>query len=120
LLPDGRVLVAGGLGADPYSTAELYDPATETWTETGDMHSGRYDHAAMLMPNGQVMIVGGSSISGYATMPMEFYDPASGTWTSASGLNPPRTLFTVTMLPNGKVLVAGGVDNVESLNSTET
>ena len=44
LLPNGRVLVAGGYGPDgttAISSAELYDPDTGTWTNTGSLNSAR-------------------------------------------------------------------------------
>src|SRR5438552_1737434 len=63
LLPNGQVLVAGGIGAD-YSTglasAELYDPATGLWTETDSMNTGRALYTATLLPSGQVLVAGGT------------------------------------------------------------
>jgi len=64
LLPNGKVLIAGGYtGTFPYSTAtaELFDPATGTWTTTGALNTDRYAHAASLLPNGKVLIVGGAN-----------------------------------------------------------
>ncbi len=64
LLPNGQVLVAGG---NPQfnrrgltrATAELYDPSTGRWTLTGSMHEAREGHAAVLLANGQVLVLGG-------------------------------------------------------------
>src|SRR5438876_8953796 len=61
LLPNGKVLVAGGedLGAGVAATsAELYD-STENWNETGNLKTGRYLHTATLLTNGKVVIAGG-------------------------------------------------------------
>ena len=69
LLPDGRVLVAGGfditeppgIGGSPeiVATAELYDPSSGTWSATGSMSTSRRDHTATLLPDGTVLVVGG-------------------------------------------------------------
>lgn len=74
-LPDGMVLVAGGGAGSPEfrtSSAELYDPVTNTWFPTGAMDIGRERHTATLLPNGRVLIVGGDETS-TAT---QIYDPA--------------------------------------------
>ena len=57
LLPDGRVLVAGGTGAR--KTAEIYDPETNSWSPTDDMEYGRYRHKAVILDDGRVLIVAG-------------------------------------------------------------
>jgi hypothetical protein len=45
LLPNGKVLVAGGYGTNgALATAELYDPATGLWTLTGSLNTARNDH----------------------------------------------------------------------------
>jgi len=51
LLPGGKVLVAGGYGGlvNLVSSAELYDPATGTWSATGSMATARYGHTATLL-----------------------------------------------------------------------
>src|SRR5690349_2912572 len=65
LLPSGKVLVAGGLGgARPYwaiASAELYDPATNSWSSAGSMATARGSHTATLLPSGKVLVAGGSS-----------------------------------------------------------
>src|SRR5436190_7951827 len=60
LLPNGKVLVTGGYdGNNAFATAELYDPATGTWTPTGSLTVARFRHKATLLPNGQVLVSGG-------------------------------------------------------------
>jgi N-acetylneuraminic acid mutarotase len=119
LLPNGKVLVAGGdTGGDNVSlgitNAELYDPATGTWTVTGAMNVSRTAHAATLLPNGKVLVTGGANengdFAGYAST--ELFDPAAGTWTLTGTMNVARKSHTATLLPNGKVLVAGGYDEI--------
>jgi hypothetical protein len=56
LLQDGRVLVAGG------GTGDVYSPATGTWTATGPMVYPYASAAAALLPNGQVLYVGGRKV----------------------------------------------------------
>ncbi|MGA7273695.1 MAG: kelch repeat-containing protein, partial [Candidatus Udaeobacter sp.] len=108
LLPNGQVLVAGGEGTSGYlSSAELYDPASGTWTATGSLTTARDLHTATLLPNGQVLVAGGIGTS-VDLSSAELYDPASGTWTATGSLTTARFEHTATLLPNGKVLVAGG------------
>jgi hypothetical protein len=118
LLPNGKVLVAAGYHEDfgyggfSLSTAELYDPASGTWTVTGSLSTARRNHTATLLPNGKVLVAGGTidNISHYEILASaELYDPASGAWTSTGSLATARDAHTATLLPNGKVLVAGGI-----------
>jgi Kelch motif len=61
LLPNGEVLVAGGYNSSStyLSSAELYNPATGTWTATAPMNYARNNFTATLLPNGEVLVVGG-------------------------------------------------------------
>ena len=64
LLPNGKVLIAGGgydVNVQSFNSAELYDPATGTWTMTDVMNSTRYSHTATLLPNGKVLVTGGGN-----------------------------------------------------------
>src|SRR5262249_50283735 len=108
LLPNGQVLVAGGLDGSGavLASAELYDPSTGTWTATGSLATGRFLHTATLLPNGKVLVAGGQAPSSTASATL--YDPASGTWTATGSLSVARAGHTATLLSNGKVLVAGG------------
>jgi N-acetylneuraminic acid mutarotase len=112
LLPNGKVLVAGGTSqTDPTdvmtASAELYDPVAGTWTSTGSLITARSGHTATLLPNGLVLVAGGES--GVNTLASaELYDPVAGTWSSTGSLASPRFGHTATLLQNGSVLVAGG------------
>jgi Galactose oxidase, central domain/Kelch motif len=109
LLPNGKVLVAGGR-AWPFGDvpgSELYDPANRTWTSTGSLQQARNSHTATLLPNGKVLVAGGR-VDLFEVATAELYDPASGSWTPTGGLNSGRFSHTATLLPNGKVLIAGG------------
>lgn len=124
LLPDGKVLVAGGCttqtggcgptgGASATETAELFDPATGTWTRTGDMRTGHALHTATVLKQsncgthcGQVLVVGGVN-SGSAMNIVEFYDPGAKSWSLTRTVQTPRFLHTAALLNDGHVFVVG-------------
>ncbi len=123
-LPDGRVLIAGGgpVGADfrrSLIEAELYDPATGTFTATGDMTRARSWHTATLLNSGKVLIAGGFQTEGATSA--ELYDPATGTFTATgSMLTADYSLFrTAALLSNGKVLIPHGKSDDDDPARTE-
>ncbi len=108
LLPSGLVLVAGGTGGGSLSSAELYNPATGSWSATGSMSTARQVHTATLLPSGVVLVAGGVMSGGGRTSSVEVYNPTTGNWSSDASLIVARDSSTATLLPNGKVLVAAG------------
>lgn len=124
VLPNGKVLVAGGATSERFlgvtSSAELYDPGTGTWTRTGSMNQARQGATATVLPNGKVLVAGGSTfINSDAVTGAELYDPNTGTWSQTGSMNVRRAQHTATFLAaNGKVLVAGGGDGWKFYTNT--
>lgn len=109
LLANGKVLVTGGRNERLYlKTAELYDPATNSWSSAGSMAVPRESHTATLLPSGKVLVAGGFNDGTGDLNSAELYDPATNTWSGAGSLITPRDDHTATLLGDGKVLVAGG------------
>jgi hypothetical protein len=113
LLPDGRVLVAGGDAYDASgrptatATAEIYDPDPfpGTWTATaGDMEIPRSGHQATLLADGRVLMTGGST-----SRVVEVFDPATNLFSRTKGrLGATRWRHGAALLPTGRVLIEGG------------
>jgi hypothetical protein len=116
LLPDGKVLIAGGFQnrlRTPAASAELYDPSTGAFTPTGNMTVPRAGHSATLLADGKVLIAGGAPDNDHvgksALASAELYDPSTGTFTVTGNMTVAREFYhTATLLNNGKVLIAGG------------
>lgn len=111
----GKILVVGG-GDPPTATAETIDlnSATPVWQKTGSMHFARRQHNAVVLPDGKVLIVGGSSGSGFdnstaKVLASEMWDPATGQFTVMASIAKYRGYHsTALLLPDGRVLSAGG------------
>jgi Galactose oxidase, central domain len=118
LLRDGRVLLAGGLtccqepNPSPQffaDTAEVYDPASDTFTATGTLGAARGLHAAALLPDGRVLLTGGDGNDpGHPPLSTEIYDPATGQFSPAGDLQAARDSHAAVALTDGRVLVIGG------------
>jgi len=121
LLPDGRVLIAGGMGRnqDFYRSAELFDPATGKFSATGEMQIVRVGNVAVLLRSGKVLIAGGWIGHG-VTDEAELYDPATGRFTTIAHMTTKRGRPEATLLRDGNVLVTGGGGDTDSGGSTIT
>ena len=98
LLQDGRVLVAGGDiinfkgPSDGYSlhatsAAEIYDPATGTFSETGAMTAARAWHVAVLLQDGRVLLVGIDYWQCECIPTADLYDPVTGKFTTTGHMS---------------------------------
>jgi hypothetical protein len=118
LLQNGMVLIAAGAGAtnplEPLASAELYDPATGTFTPTGSLNDAHRQTTATLLDNGTVLISGGITTN-VTLASAELYDPVTGTFTLTGSLNIARNYHTATLLNNGMVLIAGGENVNDSM-----
>lgn len=113
LLPDGKVLIAGGMrrNQDFYKSAELYDPATGGFQATGEMTFSRVGQTATLLQSGKVLIAGGW-IGHRCTDSAELYDPLIGKFTTlVAKMTSRRGDARATVLTNGDVLITGGADH---------
>ena len=129
LLDDGRVLAAGGRGdnaADTtdtihdyaVATADVYDPATDRWSSTGDMNSPRSTHTAVLLADGMVLAVGGGNDKQHTLASAEVYDPVAGIWSLVSKMDDGRQFHAMAILDNGHVIVVGGANGAfETISS---
>lgn len=130
LLPDGRVLIAGGIeaggrsgsrlagegcyndGGFHFTGAQLWLPSTGLWSNaSGCIITPRFGHTATLLFNGTLLIGGGrnsASPPGYFNA-AEAFDPGAAKWTSVGGLARGRAFHVASLLSGGRVLAAGGI-----------
>ncbi len=110
MLPGGKVLIAGGYGegTTTLSSAELFDPSTNTFAPTGPLAAARADHVAVPLANGRVLIAGGLGPDWTFLSSAELYDTATGRFSPTGGMTVARESHTAVRLQDGRVLVAGG------------
>ena len=118
LLSDGRVVITGGVGltsdgAVPRLPAaiEVFDPATEQFSVLGSLATPRFEHAALALPDGRILVAGGltsGARDATATRGAEYIDTRSGVVSSAGSMVVARAAFTLTPLAGGRVLAIGG------------
>jgi hypothetical protein len=114
---DGKVLVVAGgpTGKPPTNTAEIIDlnAPSSSWQYTGSMANPRRHANATLMPDGKVLVTGGSSSAAHndgagAVLAAELWDPATGGWTTMASMQVMRIYHSTAMLlPDGRVITAG-------------
>ncbi len=125
ILPNRKVLVTGGhqLTGDgstvALSSAELYDPASNSWAKAPRMRVPRDNHTATSLPDGRVLVVGGGTRTAGFEAGAETYDAAANSWSSAGRLKEPRAFHATTLLPAGDVLAVGGLNDCGALSSAQ-
>lgn len=124
LLPDGRVLIAGGYStAAGYVFAEVFDPRDESFSARPDVHPMRALHAALATDDGRVLLIGGETAFPGEEEPAPMssvlrFDPATGRLTRLPSLAMPRTMVRAVLLPDGRALLFGGQHGLEGYAET--
>jgi hypothetical protein len=112
-LSDGTVLVAGGWNESGVLTsAEIYDPATGTFTPTGTMGDGHlwagWGAPLPVLANGKVLVAGGLDTLGALSASAELYDPSARAFSVTGQLAVPAISMAPVVLEDGSVLFVGG------------
>ena len=110
LLPDGRVIVAGGRGTltHAYPDAEIWDPATGEFESIAPMLEPRDEVKGAVLSDGRFLVSGGYNVNYGLHKTAEIYDPSSDTWTEVASMVDKRANHTVTVMQDGRVLITGG------------
>ena len=108
LLPNGKILIAGGYNGDYLNSSEIFDPTTNRFTPAGRMVTARSGHVATLLINGKVLLAGGVGTGWTFLADAELYDPKTNTFTATGAMQAARESHTATLLNDGKVLITGG------------
>jgi N-acetylneuraminic acid mutarotase len=129
LLASGQVLVAGGLnlqlGASSSSqtstklaSAELYNPATNSWSAAANLTTTRYGHGSVTLTDGRAMVIAGGTPT--SAKNAEIYDPVTNIWSVSGTLGTlHKYQSTSTLLQDGSVLVVGGSDGTGPVAGTD-
>ncbi len=114
-LLNGKILVTGGWAsnalapnpryANSTNGADLYDPATGTWSPAAPMPMALVGHTATLLPGGRVLVTGGINYYVRTNSTASVYDPAINTWSATGSMTTSRSFHNAVLLPTGKVLV---------------
>ena len=113
----GGIRTSGGT-TQVLGSAEIYDPTTGLWTQTGSLNAHRAGFTLNLLSNGRVLAIGGGDMTYLNSI--EQYNLATQKWTLLKPtLANARTAHTTTNLVDGRLLVAGGADNNGNIANAE-
>jgi len=104
----GGTLSNGGATSTIGGTQATVTVVQGAFVATGNPSVTRFDHTATLLPNGMVLIAGGSADFSDVGASAELYDPSTGVFTATGSMAEARSQHTATLLPSGRVLIAGG------------
>lgn len=112
-LTNGKILAFGGGTMNGtvttyYASCELYNETTNTWQATGAMNKPRHLFASVVLPNGQVLAMGGQTTGGGSLKSCEIYNPTTGQWTMTDSMMNGAFFFQAVLMNNGKVLMVAG------------
>lgn len=113
-LQDGRIFIIGGdneIAKEIYRSAEVIDltQPTPRWQSAASMTTARSFIDAVVLPDGNVLVVGGDESSGSRSLVPELYDPATNSWSDMAPFTIERGYHSTTLLlPDGRVIVSGG------------
>jgi sugar lactone lactonase YvrE len=120
LLDNGKVLITGGNGVDNdgyyTSTAEIYDPVTNSFASVGYMAYHHEGHQAALLRDGTVLLIGGND-SGATN---EIFDPLTSTFRPTGPMSFNRSGGAAAVLTDGRVLITGGLSTGDGSSTTDT
>ena len=90
------------------ASCEVYDLNSSTWTYADSMAAARNEYASVMLPTGEIMVMGGSDNNANAQASCELYDPVIGQWNMLSPMNIARKDFMAFLISGNRILVIGG------------
>ncbi|MHC4375362.1 MAG: Kelch repeat-containing protein [Planctomycetota bacterium] len=128
VLEDGRVVLIGGVDVNTgqaLGLIEIFDPQTQSFVvSAASLATPRSAHTATRLPDGRVLILGGTDTNEVILGSAELYDPLTDSISPAAPMSTPRVTHTATLAGDGRVFVAGGIflidpgDKFSALNNT--
>jgi hypothetical protein len=121
VLPDGRVIVLGGVIVSPHdgiNVAAIFDPTTGLWSQATPMHYARWYPTSTTLADGRVLVTSGDMPGDIRALLPEIYDPAANTWTVMSNASKDLGLYpNMFVLPDGRAFAAGTKTNTYLLDT---